>query len=161
MEPWFCWKYEAKGACYWSFGDTCGASSWNEYLAENPGGYTPEFLDDKTVTPGKHMEGIREGVEDYEYLRMLRDRVAELESAGKKGEALDSAKRLLASAADRVTACDTKVSATELAARKSATAVLTNWDDVVGLAWATPKDRSVADAVRVEVLEALMNLREF
>jgi hypothetical protein len=84
------------------------------------------------------MEAIREGVEDYEYLRMLRDRVAELESAGKKGEALDSARKLLASAADRVTASATKASAIE---------------------WAAPKDRSVADAVRVEVLEALMSLR--
>jgi hypothetical protein len=138
MQSWFCWKYGARGSCFWAFGDTDGASSWNEYLAAGPGAYTPFFLDDKTVTPGKHMEAIREGVEDYEYLHMLRDRVAELENAGKKGEALDSAKRLLASAADRVTASVTKDSA-----RK----------------WAAPKDRSVADAVRVEVLEALMNLR--
>ena len=33
------------------------------------------FLDARTVTDGKHMEAIREGTEDYEYLRMLRDRV--------------------------------------------------------------------------------------
>ncbi|MEW6359246.1 MAG: hypothetical protein AB1696_23125 [Planctomycetota bacterium] len=138
MQHWFCWKYDAKGSCFWAFGDSNGASSWNEYLAKR-GAYTPMFLDDKTVTAGKHMEAIREGMEDYEYLRMLRDRVAELEKAGKQGEAVDAAKKLLATAADRVTGCMTEV--TQI-----------NWD--------APKDRSVADAVRVEVLDMLMKLKE-
>jgi hypothetical protein len=163
MQEWFCWKYGARGSGFWAFGDTNGASSWNEYLAVGPGAYTPFFLDDKTLTPGKHMEAIREGVEDYEYLRMLRDRVAELEKAGKKGEALDSARKLLASAADRVTAVLAKVSGIEWTTPNAGSAMdavslqmLATWLNL----WTVPKDRSVADTVRVEVLEALMNLRE-
>ena len=50
------------------------------------------------------MEAIREGVEDFEYLRMLRDRVRELESRGVTGEALAGSRVLLAGAADRVLA---------------------------------------------------------
>ncbi|NOZ22074.1 MAG: hypothetical protein GXP25_13410 [Planctomycetes bacterium] len=137
MQQWFLWRYKGKGSCFWAFGDSNGASSWNEYLARR-GAYTPMFLDDTSVTPGKHMEAIREGMEDYEYLRILRDRVAELEKAGKKGEAIDAAKKLLATAADRVTACMTE-------------------QDKIN--WEEPKDRSIADAVRVEVLEMLVKLK--
>jgi len=46
-----------------AFSDTGGGSSWNEYGA--PGtDYCPFFLSPTTVTPGKHMEAIREGIEE-------------------------------------------------------------------------------------------------
>ncbi|MFQ6042113.1 MAG: hypothetical protein ACE5PV_14750 [Candidatus Poribacteria bacterium] len=137
MQPWFCWKYGAEGVGYWAFGDSNGASSWNEYLAKK-GAYTPVFLDENSVTAGKHMEAIREGIEDYEYLRMLRDRVAELESRGVKGKTIDSAKKLLDSAAERVVSCMTETE---------------------NIYWKKSKERSVADTVRVEVLEALLQLK--
>jgi len=136
MQHWFCFKYGAEGSCFWSFGDASGASCWNEYLSQR-GAYTPVFLDPKGVTAGKHMEAIREGIEDHEYLCMLRDRIAELERKGVSGEHLNSARRLLESAADRVTACMTE--------RKK-------------IMWEEPKDRSVADSVRREILEALVKL---
>lgn len=138
MQHWFCWKYDARGSFFWAFGDSNGSSSWNEYLSKR-GAYTPVFLDDKTVTPGKHMEAIREGIEDYEYLRILCDRIAELEKVGKPGGPIDSAKKLLGSAADRVTACIT---------------------DANAIKWVEPKDRTVADEIRVEILEALMRLKD-
>jgi len=138
MQHWFCDRFDAKGSCFWAFGDSNGASSWNEYLSRR-GAYTPMFLDDKTVTAGKHMEAIREGMEDYEVLQMLRDRVAALEKAGKQGEAVAAAKQLIATASERVTACMT---------------------DVKQINWPEPKDRSVADAVRVEVLEMLVRLKD-
>lgn len=138
LQHWFCWRYDAKGSCFWAFGDSNGASSWNEY-SSRVGAYTPFFLDEKTVTPGKHMEAIREGMEDYEYLRMLRDRVAEMEAKGAQGEPIASAKNLLASAADRVTACMNKIEQ---------------------INWIGPKDRSVADQVRGEILEALLKLKD-
>lgn len=137
MQHWFCWKYDAKGSCFWAFGDSNGASSWNEYLTHR-GAYTPVFLDDHSVTPGKHMEAIREGMEDYEYLRMLRDRVTELEQEGAEGELLDEARKLLTSAADRVTGCMT---------------------ESPRIMWQTSKDRSVADTVRLEILEMLTRLK--
>lgn len=138
MQHWFCWKYDAGGSFFWAFGDSNGSSSWNEYLSKR-GAYTPVFLDDRTVTPGKHMEAIREGIEDFEYLRMLRDRIADLERAGTSGTPIDSARTLLGSAADRVTACIT---------------------DADAIQWAETKDRTVADEIRVEVLEALMRLKD-
>ncbi len=138
MQQWFCWRYGAKGSAFWAFGDSNRASSWNEY-ASSKGAYTPVFLDAISVTAGKHMEAIREGMEDFEYLQILSDRVAELESQGLQGKAITEAKALLDSAAERVTACMV---------------------DVGMLNWAEPKDRSIADQIRVEVLESLLKLRE-
>lgn len=137
MQHWFCWKYQAAGSGFWAFGDSNGASSWNEYLALR-GAYTPVFLDDRTVTAGKHMEAIREGIEDYEYLVMLRDRVAKLEAGGKSGAAIKKAKGLLESAADRVIEGQTPEA----------------------LNWREDKDRSVADRVRIEILQMMTTLGE-
>jgi hypothetical protein len=136
MQHWFCWKYQACGSGFWAFGDSNGASSWNEYLSKL-GAYTPLFLDKESVTGGKHMEAIREGIEDYEYLCMLRDKIAELEEKGVKSKAVDSAKTLLDTAADRVTSCMLK-------------------PDMIY--WARGKDRSIADAVRLDVLKMLAEL---
>jgi len=136
MQHWFCWKYQARGSGFWAFGDSNGSSSWNEYLSKL-GAYTPLFLDKESVTGGKHMEAIREGIEDYEYLRMLRDKIGILEGKGVKSKAVDSAKKLLDTAADRVTSCMLKPEM---------------------IYWDRAKDRSIADAVRVEVLEMLVEL---
>lgn len=136
MQHWFCWKYQACGSGFWALGDSNGASSWNEYLSKL-GAYTPLFLDKESVTGGKHMEAIREGIEDYEYLRMLRDKIAELEEKRVKSKAVDSAKILLDTAADRVTSCMLK-------------------PDMIY--WGQAKDRSIADAVRLEMLEMLAEL---
>lgn len=138
MQQWFCWKYEAKGTCFWAFCDSSDSSSWNEYLSKS-GAFTPLFLDSKTVTDGKHMEAIREGMEDYEYLRILRDRIAELRKKGVTGKDVAAAEALLASAADRVTGC------------------IKQQEDIK---WRQPKDRSIADQVRLEVLNALLALKE-
>jgi len=137
LQHWFCWKYQAQGSGFWAFGDSNGASSWNEYLTLR-GAYTPVFLDETSVTPGKHMEAIREGIEDYEYLVLLRQRITELENQGKTEKTIEDAKQLLTTAADRVT--------------KSQTAQK--------LSWRENKDRTIADAVRIEVLELLMKLQE-
>lgn len=136
LQAWSCWLYGAKASYFWAFGDAGGGSSWNEYAAPRAA-YVPFFLDATSVTPGKHMEALREGVEDYEYLVMLRDRIAEAERAGVKSKALENAKRILAEAASRV--C--------------------NAPGANGFLWAQEKDRAVADKVRVEILEALVALR--
>ncbi len=138
LQAWFCFQYGAEGMGYWAFGDSNGSSSWNEYGC-TVGAYTPLFLDKTTVTPGKHMEAIREGVEDYECLAMLSERIAQVEKAQPGHPALGEAKALLASAASRVTACMT---GSKL------------------IYWKEPKDRNLADQVRVEVLEMLMRLGE-
>jgi tRNA-dihydrouridine synthase len=85
------------------------------------------------------MEAIQESVEDYEYLRMLRDAVRRDEPMTRsvaEDRKLKQAKRLLATAADRV-----------LAARGA--------QDTI---WDQPKDRGVADRVRGEILDMLESL---
>ena len=130
LQAWTCWQQDAKGSYFWAFGDSGGASSWNEYAGRVC--YTPLFIDETTVTDGKHMEAIREGVEDYEYLVMLRDRIR----TAPPGPVRERAQKLLATAAERVL----------------------NAPGASELRWEQPKDRSIADTVRVEILETLTAL---
>ncbi|MDX9973447.1 MAG: hypothetical protein RBU21_10720 [FCB group bacterium] len=71
LQAWDCFRYGATASYFWAFGDAGGQPSWNEYALERPG-YAPEFIDETSVVTGKHMEACREGIEDYEYLLMLR-----------------------------------------------------------------------------------------
>jgi len=136
LQAWTCWQFHAKASYFWAFGDGGGGSSWNEYAAAGPG-YVPFFLDSESVTPGKHMEAIREGVEDFEYLLMLQRRLAALDSAGVQRPALDRARAILKEAPRRV--------------GEAPGATLMNWSSA--------KDRTVADRVRLEILQALNDLR--
>ena len=138
LSAWSCWKFGAEGEGFWAFGDSNGASSWNEYLS-SIGAFTPLFLDAATVTTGKHMEAIREGVEDFEYLNLLRDRIAILERQGVVNNDVARARTLLATAADRVLRGQTRSS----------------------LEWKTAGDRNVADRVRIELLDALVRLARY
>ena len=132
LQAWTCWEFDARASFFWAFGDGGGGSSWNEYAAPRAG-YVPFFLDATSVTAGKHMEALREGVEDYEYLVMLKTCLADVENAGRKNTALDRARRLLADATQRV--CHAGGA-----------------DD---LDWQRQKDRTRADEVRREILDLL------
>jgi len=136
LQAWQCFQEGATGSFFWAFSDNCGASSWNEYFAA-AGPFTPLFLDDTSVTAGKHMEAIRESVEDYEYWVMLRAAVARAKAAGRSGAAVVAAEKLLADGARQVLAAE----------------------GVNELRWTDAKDRTLADAVRVKVLDALAALR--
>ena len=89
------------------------------------------------VTPGKHMEAIREGIEDFEYLLMLQQRLAALETSGARRPALDRARAILKDAPSRV--CDAP--------------------GVTQMTWTNIKDRTIADRMRAEILQALDALR--
>ena len=132
MQAWTCWQQGAIGMHYWAFGDNGSGSDWNEYAAPATS-FSPTFLAPDSVTAAKPMEAIREGVEDYEYFILLRDRIAAIERAGKPHEKLAAAKTLLATAADRVL----------------------NAPGTDKLGWNDAKDRTLADRVRVELLDAL------
>jgi hypothetical protein len=136
LQPWFCWKYGAEGSAFWSFSASNGASSWNEYSAKL-GAHTPLFLDAKTVTTGKHMEAIREGVEDYEYLRMLDHRLQQVQPNAASA-AISNVRQLLISGV----ACVTSDAATSAAQF-----------------WSVKKDRTPADRVRVQILEVMVKLK--
>ena len=79
------------------------------------------------------MEAIRESVQDYQYLVMLRERINQLEKTNPKHPALAEAKNLLESACSRVL--------------KAAGAQ--------DGGWTSDKDRSIADQVCVEIGEML------
>jgi hypothetical protein len=135
LQAWECFQQGATGSFFWAFGDNSGASSWNEYLAK-AGPYTPLFLDDSSVTAGKHMEAIRESVEDYETLCMLRAAVERARAEGRGGALLEAAGSLL----------------------EKGVADVLSAEGVRKLYWHDPKDRSVAEQVRVRALEALQAL---
>ena len=137
LQAWQCWHIGGTGSFFWAFGDNGKASSWNEYLVgAEPD--TPLFLDNTTVTAGKQMEAIREGVEDYEYFVLLRNAVEKAKAAGRSHSSLSQAESLLAKAADEVLAPASRPNE---------------------LRWHAPKDRTKADAVRIHVLEALSALQ--
>jgi hypothetical protein len=82
------------------------------------------------------MEAIRESVQDFECLTLLKARVADLESRGVTKPGVAAAKALLATGPQRV-----------LGGEKGANY---RWDE--------PKDRTLQDQVRIEVLKALVAL---
>ena len=135
LQAWSCWKYGAASSYFWSFSDRAGGSSWNEY-ALSGSAYVPFFLDEVSVTAGKHMEAIREGMEDYEYLVMLRNTISEVEAKIQNRAILDRARNLLAEAPDRVL----------------------DAEGANAYVWTDRKDRTVADRVRVEILETIVEL---
>jgi len=132
---WWSIKYGSKGSFYWAFGDEGGGDSWNAYMQKRAQ-FSPLFLSLDSVTDAKHMAGIREGAQDFEYFVMLRARITELERKGVKSPLLDQARKLAVEGPDRVVAGITSDN----------------------LAWSVPKDRGVMDQVRVQVLELLGKL---
>ena len=135
LQAWHCWQVGAKGSFFWAFGDNGGSSSWNEYLVRH-GPYTPLFLDDRSVVTGKHLEALREGVQDYEYLVLLERAVQAARRAGRTGMEVARAERLLQRAASEVM-------------RQPGTGAIR---------WAEPKDRTAADRVRRHILKAMREL---
>ncbi len=138
LQAWTCWQQGAGSSFFWAFGDSGGGSSWNEYEMRGGSSYTPLFLDGTSITSAKHMEAIRESVEDYEYLVMLHDKIAAVKEPGKDDPLIERATRLLTEAADRVL----------------------NADGADKLKWDEPKDRSIADAIRLEILDILVQLSD-
>ena len=130
-----------EGSFYWAMGS--GGSpigSWNAYCQGTD--YSPYFVSDKgPFMESKQYEGIREGVQDYEYLCMLRDRIAELKKAGQD---VTAAEKFLAAAPAR-----------GIVENKPADAP---WARPFSIKWNDNKDRSVVDKVRIEVLQLLNTL---
>jgi hypothetical protein len=138
IQEWVCWKYQAQGTAFWSFADANYASSWNAYATQSGRvNHSPLFLDQQSVASSKQLEAIREGIQDFEYLKMLRDGVVSFESQGQSNSNLAAARELLNSGCDRVLQASA----------------------AFGTMWTSPNARSTADDVRQEILRALENLR--
>ena len=61
----------ASAVSLWSFVDTGDSSPDNEF-ATNDLNYSPLFISDESVRPGKQMEAAAEGIQDTYYLEMLK-----------------------------------------------------------------------------------------
>lgn len=141
LQAWVAWDMNANGIGFWSMADsgrTPSFGSWNNGL--NPLHYCPLFLDEREVIPGKAMEAIREGISDYQYLVLLRDAIAQARSGGKKSAEIARAEKLLADAPAEVLWKNHAL------------------DEPKWLA-TTAIDRSVADRIRVAILDAIVSLR--
>lgn len=135
LQAWTAFQYGGEGSFFWAFGSNGGGNSWNEY-ATSATAYTPLFLSPDSVTAGKHMEAIRQSVADFEYLSMMRDRVAELKADAPNHPLLPEARVLLSDAVSRVL---TAPGTTDL-----------KWED--------EKDSTIADTVCIEIAEMLERL---
>lgn len=133
LQAWTCWVMGAESTYFWSLSDTGGGSPWQPYIPSR-NNYAPIFLTQDSVTPGKHMEAMRESVEDYEYFEMLQMAVA---SANPNNPAIPRAKKLLLNGAHRVL----------------------DAPGVNKISWFDQKDRWRAEEVRLEILRTLMELR--
>ena len=132
-QPWLAFQMGAEGSFYWAFG--CGGGigdSWHAY-AQAHEEYSPYFVGPESVMEGKHSEAVREGVQDYEYLRMLRDEVARCGKALPRAAWRARAEQLLTEGVSE--------------ALRAVTPANMEWD--------VDKDRSAMDAVRVRVLDLL------
>ncbi|HEX7009202.1 MAG TPA: hypothetical protein VF184_04420, partial [Phycisphaeraceae bacterium] len=95
-QPWYCFVHGATGSAFWSFSDAGAATSWNEYTAIGYTSYTPLYIGEETVDRSKHWEAAIEGVQDYEYLRLLAGLVTRLEQTEKGSARHRRAANLLA-----------------------------------------------------------------
>ena len=135
LQQWHCFGIGAEWSTFWSVGDSRNTDVWNEYDTPGGGPFSMVYLTPTSVTDTKYMEAIREGVQDYEYLAMLRDATT---AAGNRDDpAVTRARELLATACERVLAGETRDN----------------------YRWSEEKDRGIADRVRVEIIETLTALR--
>lgn len=137
LQAWDCYRYNMIMGHFWAFGDNGGGSAWNEYAA---GGlcYSPQFLGPDGCTTSKHMEAIREGLYDFEYLVTLKKAIEEAEAAGGDRALLDRARTLLEEGPVRV--------------------VEAEGNQLIG--WMTDKDRTEAEIVRREIIAMVRELRQ-
>jgi hypothetical protein len=74
LQPWHCFAEDAVGSHFWAYSDT-GGNSWNEYLDPNSrGSFALIYATADKITTTKHWEALREGIQDYRYLEMLKDK---------------------------------------------------------------------------------------
>ena len=122
---WRAYSIGATGVGFWSFSDTGGGESSDDFADRAAVDYVPYYLDRDSVARGKHMEALSEGARDYEYLR------------------------LLALVADKSSAPDQRREASELM-KQAMSAVLSSAGTFNG-PWTSARNRSVAEAWRFRI----------
>ncbi len=94
LQPWHAFDNGATGSHFWAYADTGGGNNWNEYWMVGTTNYAPAYFGTESVTDSKHWEAARAGILDYQYLKILRDRIEELEKAGIRNSDIAGAEKL-------------------------------------------------------------------
>lgn len=128
---WYAFKHHAVGIGLWAFGDAGGGDTWNEYASEFPS-YTPVFFGPDSATDSIYWQAVREGIEDYEYLSMLRQ-------AAERSKNVNLATQARSLIDEAVNALATPFTTEYI--------------------WKDRDDRSLADVYRLRVLSLLEKMR--
>ena len=145
MLPWRSWTRGMTGTGLWAYCDvglgswTRSEGSWNSYVIGNTRHYSPVFLGRRTVHDTKHWEALREGLQDYECLALLKDRISELKAQDRYDDAVKQAEQLLS---------------------ELPRAIETGTGDSIWGRWSKPKDRTLADGAMTRILALLESLSE-
>lgn len=134
-QAWIAFDIQAKGTFYWAFG--CGGrtgDSWCSYKHEI-NEYAPYFVSPTGVMEGKHSEAIRESVQDYEILSILKDKTTAARSQNNSASWVTAAEKLLGDSVP--------------AAVEAVTPVIIQWHAQKEI------DRSVMDKLRIEAMDLL------
>jgi len=136
LQAWHAFREGMTGMGFWALADmrhqpfgTTG--SWNDFSLMGTN-FSITYWDAYGVTDSKQLEAIREGIEDYEYLVMLRDAIK-----GKPGEQAAAAKELLERAVEQIGGAYS----------------------IGSISWRGDRDRDAADRARIEIIEQLLELR--
>lgn len=86
-QAWHAFRESMVGSGYWALSDSRHkAGSWDDFAPKGTM-YSIIYWDKNGVTDSKQLEGIREGIEDYEYLVMLRKAIASATDSEKAAKA--------------------------------------------------------------------------
>ena len=126
---WKAWSYKLGGVGMWVYVDE-SAAEFSDY-ADGPS-FAMIYGGDQGVIGSKRWDAWRQGIADFEYLRMLRDAADDAHFAGYSGEALTRANAILGAGVD----------------------------DVVGAGpyGGDPADRDLPDAYRLQILQTLVDI---
>lgn len=106
-QAWHAFGIGAVGSHFWAFGNTAHTGdSWAAYSQDGTE-YGPHFVSkDSIPMMSKQSEAIRESVQDFEYLVMLRDAIEAKKKAGVKSKVLEMAEKTLSDAVAKATDAD-------------------------------------------------------
>jgi hypothetical protein len=99
LMSWFCFKEGANGSLFWNYSEP---DTWKPYINKLTY-YNLVMLNKTTITSTKHWEAVREGIEDYEYLVLLRKRIAELKKSGTPESKYTEAEKTLQNSVKEIT----------------------------------------------------------
>ncbi len=104
MQPWYVYDFGGDSSHFWSYGSTSTGNSWNEYWPVGGASYSLVCISPTSITNSKHCEALHTGIQDYEYLVILRERILELREKGVDDRVLREAEALVEAAAGEATA---------------------------------------------------------